>query len=1110
VPPAPAAAPMPPPVGRLPLPVPSGSGQPLAPSVAGPLRESFGVDLSHIRVHSDAAAAHAAASVGARAFALGHRIILGRGERPTDLALMAHEVAHVVQQRGAAVLRRFTRRGGDAHEREAQRAAAAVVGRQPFTVRERTAPRIQRLGLSDALDYFADKANLIPGFRMFTIILGVNPVNMRRVDRTAANILRAVIEFIPGGALITQALDNHGVFEKAGAWIERQIDSLGMSGASFKKAIDQFLDSLSWRDIFNLGGVWERAKRIFTTPIGRLIDFAAGLVTGIVKLIKDAILLPLAKLAEGTRGYDLLKAILGQDPITGEAVPRNAETLIGGFMKLIGKEEVWENIKKANAIPRAWAWFQGALAELLAFVRAIPGRIVTTLKSLEVGDIVLLPRAFLKVGQVFASVAVDFLTWGLKQVLSLLQIIFEVLAPAVMPYLRKAMGAFKTIIADPIRFIGHLVKAGVTGFKQFAKNFLSHLRTALIQWLTGALSGAAIYIPQAFEIREIIKFVLSVLGLTWANIRAKLVKAIPEVAVKALETAFDIVVVLVKEGPAAAWEKIKEQLTNLKEMVMEQVMTFVQERIVQAAITKLLTSLNPAGAFVQAIIAIYNTVMFVVERLSQIARVVAAFIDSIAAIAAGAIGAAANRVEQTMAGLLTLVISFLARLVGLGKVSDAVLKIVNKIRAPIDKALDKVVEWIVNTAKKLGKLVAAGVARITEWWRERRKFKSANGVAHDVRFKGEGAGATVVVASVERPLAEYIGRVDGTAHGATVKKIKAVQDKIYELRTRDVTHSTGKVEKRLAQPSEAVGREIAQLLEQLAKLLETLPDPDAKGENLVMPESKVITSKERTTTDAAAELVAPSSDAEQMVAQPLSIRPGGLAGSAASHYSQLYMAVKERGGYIAGHLLSAHLHGPGTEAWNLAPITESANRLMASRIESIVHRLVFNTNKVVRLAVSVKYGTKPGPVIPAEGFLPTQIKFVVKEGEFDPGAARVAAASPGALDAARKNVDNWKFKRTEAEGEIPSLAPLTAPLKVLTLDTATGAQIKEKTGCSENFAAALVTLRPFGTKGGFETAIASPDIVKRVATPRYAPSLASIKENAALVSAHITKGLRFK
>jgi len=407
-----------------------------------------------------------------------------------------------------------------------------------------------------------------------------------------------------------------------------------------------------------------------------------------------------------SRAHDLLKAVLGQDPITGEVVPRTAETLIGGFMKLVGQEEVWENIKRANAIGRAWAWFQGALSGLVGFVRQIPRMFLSALQTLEIADLVLLPRAFARVAAVFGGFIGQFLSWAGQQVMSLLQIIFEVVAPGVMPYIRRAAGAFRTIVQNPIGFIGNLVRAGIQGFRQFAGNFLSHLRTSLIQWLTGTLSGANIYIPQAFTLREIIKFVLSVLGLTWQNIRAKLVRVIGETAVAALETGFDIVVTLVTQGPAAAWEKIRESLANLREMVMEQVMTFVRDRIVQAAITRLVTSLNPAGAFIQAIIAIYNTVMFLVERLRQIAQVVAAFIDSIAAIAAGQIGAAANRVEQTMAGLLTLVISFLARLVGLGRVSDAVIAIVDRIRAPIDRALDRVVEWIVNMARRVGRLVA--------------------------------------------------------------------------------------------------------------------------------------------------------------------------------------------------------------------------------------------------------------------------------------------------------------------------------------------------------------------------------------------------------------------
>src|SRR4029077_17977467 len=121
---------------------------------------------------------------------------------------------------------------------------APVRAAAPSRVAERAPASIQRFGLGDALDYFADKANLIPGFRMFTIILGVNPINMSSVDRSAANILRALIEIMPGGGLVTQALDNNGVFEKAGAWVQQQVDALGMTGAAIKQAVDRFIDSL--------------------------------------------------------------------------------------------------------------------------------------------------------------------------------------------------------------------------------------------------------------------------------------------------------------------------------------------------------------------------------------------------------------------------------------------------------------------------------------------------------------------------------------------------------------------------------------------------------------------------------------------------------------------------------------------------------------------------------------------------------------------------------------------------------------------------------------------------------------------------------------------------
>jgi len=665
----------------------------------------FGVDLGGVRIHTDTEAADMTRQAAAKAMTVGMDIYLAPGERPTDLELLAHEVAHVVQQQRLPAVQLAGGQHDDAAEREAQRAATAAVRDEPVAVQERVSgPRVQRLGLSDVLDYFADKANLIPGYRMFTIILGVNPINMSRVERSAANILRALIEFMPGGGLITKALDNYGVFDKAGAFVDAQVKAVGLSGSAIKHAISEFLDSLGWRDIFRLGSVWTRAKRIFTDPIDKLLTLARNVVVGILNLVKDAILRPIAKLAEGTRAWDLLIAVLGKNPITGDPVPRNATTLIGGFMKLIGQQEVWSNMQKANAVGRAWTWFQTTIQQLLAFVASIPSMAINAVKSLELMDIVVLPRAFLKVGRVFVTFVGNFISWGLNAVWKLLEIVFDVVSPNAWGYVKKTGAALRSILRNPLPFVGNLARAAKNGFGLFKTNFPEHLKRGLIDWLTGSLPG--VYIPKAFSLPEIVKFALSMLGISWANVRAKLVKVIGEPAMKALETTFEIVVILIRDGPAAAWERIKSELTNLKDTVVEGIIEFVIEAVVKKAIPKFISMFIPGAGFITAIISIYDIVMVFVEKIRKIIQVVTAFVDSIVAIAAGRIDAAAKRVESVLAGFLSLAISFLAGFAGLGKVADKVMGVLNRVRAMIDKGLDRLVDWVVTGARKLGRLAA--------------------------------------------------------------------------------------------------------------------------------------------------------------------------------------------------------------------------------------------------------------------------------------------------------------------------------------------------------------------------------------------------------------------
>ena len=84
----------------------SSRGRPLPESDRLPLSRSTGDSLRDVRIHDDATAHRAAQSCGARAFTLGRSIYFGTNEyRPqTHMGsrLLSHEVAHAVQQKGAA------------------------------------------------------------------------------------------------------------------------------------------------------------------------------------------------------------------------------------------------------------------------------------------------------------------------------------------------------------------------------------------------------------------------------------------------------------------------------------------------------------------------------------------------------------------------------------------------------------------------------------------------------------------------------------------------------------------------------------------------------------------------------------------------------------------------------------------------------------------------------------------------------------------------------------------------------------------------------------------------------------------------------------------------
>jgi outer membrane protein OmpA-like peptidoglycan-associated protein len=83
-----------------------GGGQPLPGSLRAFFEPRFGHNFSNVRIHSYAQAAEAARSVNALAYTRGSDVVFGAGQyRPETYSgrkLLAHELAHVVQQSGDA------------------------------------------------------------------------------------------------------------------------------------------------------------------------------------------------------------------------------------------------------------------------------------------------------------------------------------------------------------------------------------------------------------------------------------------------------------------------------------------------------------------------------------------------------------------------------------------------------------------------------------------------------------------------------------------------------------------------------------------------------------------------------------------------------------------------------------------------------------------------------------------------------------------------------------------------------------------------------------------------------------------------------------------------
>lgn len=316
--------------------------------------------------------------------------------------------------------------------------------------------------------------------------------------------------------------------------------------------------------------------------------------------------------------------------------------------------------------------------------------------------------------------------------------------------LSRAAAHVSKVLKDPIGFLGNLVGAVKGGLQRFLAGIGGHLKKALMTWLLGALGPSGIELPTSLDLKGILKLVLSVLGLTWGNIRGRIVKGMGKNGAKIMgkiESGIGLISRLVTEGPIALISIVMEKIGDLKERVLGAITGFIKEKVIMGGIMWLMGLLNPAAAFVKAVKTIIDIVRFFVDKGKQIWDFVTTVVDSFGQIANGSLGGAAAAIERVLAKLLPVLIGFLASLLGLGGIGEKVKEIIGSIRKPINKIIDGVVKKAVRFGKKLlksplGRKLTGGVKKAKAWAKKKIDAAKAKGRAVVNKVKGKIYGGT--------------------------------------------------------------------------------------------------------------------------------------------------------------------------------------------------------------------------------------------------------------------------------------------------------------------------------------------------------------------------------
>ncbi|MGC4154543.1 MAG: DUF4157 domain-containing protein [Propionicimonas sp.] len=314
-------------------------GSPVARTVRDRIEPALGTDLSGMRVHTGPAAAQAATSVGARAFTVGNDVVLGRGESPHDVALMAHEATHVVQQTWGRI------------------ALAREESEDDSWIPEAVLEEIRSL------------VRAVPGYDLVAIAIGQDPLTGRPVSLDLDNAVETLLlagPFGPGVAAVLKAMD---LLSSAWSVVTSTLAAHNVTITRVGQDIEAAWERLSIRSLPSTNAAMVRGYiNAFLADIRAAIS---DLVDQLIAAVRAAVV-PLVEpyLVEGALApaWNLAIKVMHYNPLTGTEVNATTVEIIGDFLTLIGQDEVLAQMTERGTLQQTADWVDAQIATFLSLI----------------------------------------------------------------------------------------------------------------------------------------------------------------------------------------------------------------------------------------------------------------------------------------------------------------------------------------------------------------------------------------------------------------------------------------------------------------------------------------------------------------------------------------------------------------------------------------------------------------------------------------------------------------------------------------------------------------------------------------------------------------------